>query len=541
MTAQDEIHGAIQMLLDVRRGAIDARTLRESVELICRAVRLPSSLDATLVASLPADIKALIIQQAFRHVQHGTHKTQFDHEFVASLLYEWFEIRLDPSRQPPKSVQLGPLPGRHNDPTIHMLPFGDTSMYLHLDQSQYRAARALVTTIARDAVLTADATSPPCELMEFVPLWLREPNRPASDHYITGEADDFGAYFTAQLETLRTVLGVNVQWPSRELAIIANSDALRFHRDRMVNQYSRLEDIDPYGNNYQLIQQLTLADWDMQAGTFSGTLIEHPDGDRYIFILEPGEVVGLLFSERPRFPGPMMMPYHCALPVLDRHADMTVGAAKGKRVSALVRGAAPARNLESLAIRSHPMDLGAATVEGEDRIYDSGMRVRPAIKEIPGVRPLRWLDGSREGISILECEQDEITQTLINRWPSLREGPTSTYRIEKVGGGFSNLSVIVPLWDTAEVAVVVNWSRWIPGHGLCHPIAIDRTKSGRPWLHLVRMQFGDAVMIPCPMRPLISVTPAEELLHRDSVLDSFRDRPVLQPRMTIALDVILFR
>lgn len=494
------------------------------------------------LGKLPDDIKVSIVQQFFRHVEEGTHTTEFDGRMVPTLLSEWFGIELaeEPGAAAAADSPAGTgLPGRPPHPDVCHVDFGGTDVFFHMSAVGAQAAGELVEAIATDAVLSVAKTSPPCEMAEVVPLWLQDRGRPAADYYLSGRTDHpVAAYFDRVADEVRTELGVEMAERSTEMAIVANGDALRFHRDRLVNQYAHLAGTGADTGSYRLVQQLSLIDWDMQPGTVSGTVLDHPGGDRFILPLSPGEVTGFFFSEPVRLPGPMMMPYHCALPVFDRSAEFTVGPARGKRLSALVRGLAPGAQITRLRERSVELSLDAPAEAGAARTYGSGIEVRAA-DGLPPTHPVPVaVPANDEGLSVVELSAEHNADLLRAVVPGKTAG-ARLYRVEKHGEGFSSLARAIPDIPAAARLFLVSRARNETGSRTVFPLTLDHTVRNRPWLQLLPLQEDAIVTVPAAAFDLVHITPPDELLHRSALLDSFYPATSVGKRVGITLDLVV--
>jgi len=485
----------------------------------------------------------LIIQQFFRHAQQGSHQTTFDHEKVAILLARWFDLQLDTDDSQATEQRTG-MPsaraGRVGHPQIAHVQFGETQIYFSLSAEHHAAARALVHCLAERAVLTTDMTSPPCAMAEFVPLWLKDRSHAVPDYYLDrAETHDIEQYFAANAYALQEHLGVRIAEPSSELGLIANADALRFHRDRLVNQYAYLERASEPRTAFSVAQSLTLIDWDMQANTLSGTLFDHPNGDRYLFCLLPAESVSLFFTEPTRGLGPMMLPYHCALPVIDYAASQSVGMAKGKRLSTVLRGLVRTEQLADLRQRAVSLQINDVEhVDDAVRVYTNGVTISKGPSVLPTYQG-QLVDDRAEALTIVELaarEQHAFLQALLGRVP-----PTARlFHIEKLSAGFSRLATALPEFCESEHAILLNRSRHCPQQKRNYPLTLDFLQCQLPWLQLLPLGPGDAVEIPRAVRSIAKLSPCAELLHRWALKDSFYPRASATARQVIAVDLVLF-
>ncbi|AKH82882.1 hypothetical protein AA958_12280 [Streptomyces sp. CNQ-509] len=496
---------------------------------------------------LSENVKVLILQQFFHHSQAGSHQTDYDREMVVQLLSDWFSIKIDESPFAEENAANSTTrmhPGRSGAEPV-TLTFGDTEICLIMSDEVCSAAHELVRSVTHDAVLTTDATSPPCELAEFVPLWLKDRSREARDLYIdnaagSGPDHPIARYFTS-IETALATAGVRLLEGSTEMAIIANGDGLRYHRDRLVNQYARLENAPETRGTYEVIQYLTLIDWDMQPECMSGTALDHPNGDRYLFALWPGEVVGLFFSEPAQFPGPMMMPYHCALPVFDRSAARTTGTAKGKRFSALVRGIAKTDQVRALREGAQRIAVNEVREEHEGvRRYANGVSVRtPESLPETALVPVAAPDRVSEGLSLVELDA-EANRELASHACVGDTGGVRLFRLEKHGEGFSDLATAMREFVGPDTEIsVINRSHRGGQSETCYPVAFDATQQGLPWIQLCRAQPGTVFTVPPAARDALRMPPTDDILHRPALLDSFHSLSSARPRLALVVDVFV--
>lgn len=482
------------------------------------------------------DAKVTIVQQFFAHPDQSSHRTTFDQAVVSELLRCWFGISLDdysgcPGGRFSQSDSVRPE-------RIQTFSFGPTQFFLYMTARKRRVLDSLVSLLARDAVLTTDSTSPPCAVAEVTPLWLKEQRHAPADYYIDAPpAVDFGSFFTSYAAAVRDAVGVAVQRQSRELALIMNGDGLRYHRDRLVNQYDAVARL-PLADvaSTRLVQDLSLIDWDMQDGTYSGTVFVHPLGDRYIFLLEPGQATSVFFSEHPQLPGPMMLPYHCALPVQDSFADSSVGESKGKRFSCLVRGTADAAEVDRLARVAVPADINTRiSIPGGFR-FPNGMRIEQ--------RAVSDSLSTDSDASEYRTEQGCLVTRMSSRANSRMldelgiRSPIGVYRLTRNGDGFAEISGLLPVAGANHI-VVINRSMNTPQAGVSYPLAVRLAELDAAVLQLVELPHGNALRIPVGNLENLYLTPTSPMLHRSAPLDSFYPTASRTARMTCIVDVIL--
>ncbi|MCH7231777.1 hypothetical protein L0U85_13075 [Glycomyces sp. L485] len=496
---------------------------------------------------LSENAKIMVLQQYFEHVESESHFTTYNEEAVGRLLSGWFGIELRPQRTrtatgDQRIADRPAIPGRAGNTGIYRASFGDTEIYFYMSAEKHEHVEGLIELVTDNLVLTTEATSPPCEVSEFVPLWLSNRDRSREDYYIDDSSSHhLEDYFASQVADVEDALGVRIQHPSKEMAIVANGDGLRFHRDRLVKQYRDLARIPNGERDYRLVQDLTLIDWDMQDGTVSGTAFEHPNGDRYLFPLYPGESVGMFFSEVPRFPGPMMLPYHCALPIMDAAGDKTAGTAKGKRFNTLVRGYAKADEVDALDEQAQVLDLGEP-VEGPDgaRTYGQGFDVfQPGPIPVTEAVAVRVVEGRSASLSLTELDA-AANSDLIHAVTDASPESVSVYRVEKYSAGFSELHVIPGIEDAGEI-VIVNRNEQTSIAAVRYPLAFDFLDRDIPWIQMIAMRTSACTRISSDRIGALRISPPEKVLHKPAVLDSFYPFEYAEPREPNVLDIIVVR
>lgn len=483
-------------------------------------------------------VKITIVHQFFKHPDEGTHRTSFDQEVTSELLESWFSISLNQFAHPPTG-RFGARGGDHQQ-QIQTFTFGSTQCFLYMTQEKRRLLDSLVGLLADDAVLTTDRTSPPGALADLTPLWLKDRTRDPADHYVCDTpVVDFESFFTTYDATTRAALGVTFRESTCELGFVVNGDGLRYHRDRLVNQYESLSSQTSLSSldRTRVVQDLSLVDWEMQDGTFSGTVFVHPSGDRYIFVIEPGDAISLLFAERVQLPGPAMMPYHCALPVQDSYGGITVGEAKGKRLSCLMRAVADAAEVDRLVDVAIPGDIHERKEFGGEYRFSSGMRIEKR----------RAPDSSLvdAGPSVFDAEQGcQVTRLSRRSNAHLLDSldirsATGVYRVLKNGDGFSRLGDVLPMIDELSI-VVINRSLNTPQPETSYPLTVHLSHLGSPVLQLLELRHSQTVLVPAVAQDSLYLSPTAPIFHRSAPLDAFYPTMPLSSRIFAVVDVIVF-
>jgi len=483
------------------------------------------------------DVKVTIIQRFFAHPDEGTHRTAFDHEIVSDLLKSWFNISLDQSGNRPAG-RFG-QESMARQAQVQTFSFGSTQFFLYMTSEKRRVLESLVGLLGHDSVLTTDRTSPPSVLAELTPLWLKDQAREPADYYICETpAVDFDSFFAAYAAAVRSALGVTVQEPSRELGFVVNGDGLRYHRDRVVNQYNMLARADPSTlDSTRVVQDLSAVDWDMQDGTFSGTIFAHPLGDRYIFLLEPGSATSLFFTECVDLPGPMMMPYHCALPVQDSYAGSTTGEATGKRFSCLVRGIADAAEVACLSNAAVHVNINERQkVPGGFR-FPNGIHIEQHCAPDCSLADAETSEFNAEEGCLVTRASERANSRLLEHLGV--ESAIGVYRLTKHGDGFSGMRDVLPMIGAHDI-VLINRSSNTPQPGTSYPLAVRLEELASPILQLLELPHGQVLRVPTTALDTLYLSPTAPIFHRSAPLDSFYPAASRTARMSTIVDVIVF-
>ncbi len=481
-------------------------------------------------------VKVTIVQQFFSHPQAGTHRTSFNEEIVADLLAGWFAISLDPEASRPTGRFSGA--SREANLPVQTFAFGSTQFFAYMTPQKRGVLESLTQLLGDDAVLTTDRTSPPSTLAELTPLWMKEPERSADDHYLSDSpAIDFESFFESYETATESALGVRFREHSREIGFVFNGDGLRYHRDRVVNQYAKLKrETSETVERTRLVQDLSLADWDMQDGTFSGTAFVHPLGDRYLFLLEPGSAISLYFAEHVDMPGPLMMPFHLALPVADSYAGSSVGEAKGKRFSCLMRGLADAVEVDRLVDAAEQVDVHERmSVDGGFR-FPSGMRIESGTP--PSYSLVNAESGcynANEGCLVTRLSSDANAPILDHLGIGAVAG---MFRVVKNGDGFSAVHDLVPEIGEFDL-VILNRSVDTPQAGTSYPLTLHLPGFVSPVLQMIEFRHEQVLTVPGALLKALYLSPTAPVFHRSELLDAFYPTAVRTPKMTTVLDLAI--
>ncbi|MEU1204647.1 hypothetical protein [Nocardia sp. NPDC005825] len=483
------------------------------------------------------DVKLTIINQFFTHPDQGTHRTLFHQPVIAEMLGTWFGIELNRTVQTTRRSFA--QSGKPRCVQVQTFTFGSTQFFVYMTEEKRRVLSLLENLLADQAVLTTDRTSPPSTLAELTPLWLKAPGKDVGSYYVADPPSmDFDKFFESYATAVCTALGVSLRRISRELGFVLNGDGLRYHRDRLVNQYSYLAGTSAdIRERTRVVQDLSVVDWDMQDGTISGTIFAHPLGDRYMFVVEPGEATSLFFSEEVQLPGPSMMPFHCALPVQDAFAASTAGEATGKRFSCLVRGIADAGEVDKLIETSVPADINVRTPSGGGCRFSNGMHIAGTAgspdSSLHGIQSSTFND--KQGCFVTMASAHANSALLEHLKLSSAAG---IFRVTKQGEGFSALRDVLPaIGDLGLFAI--NRSINTPRSRVSHPIAVHLASVASSVLQLIELHHDEVLHIPASAIDSLYLSPTSAIFHRSAPLDAFHPEAARSSRISTVLDFII--
>jgi hypothetical protein len=465
-----------------------------------------------------------------------------------------------------------PLPGRVNHDDIGWIQFGSTDVFFYMTPEKDALSRKIVEEINQEKItLTIDINDYDCLTTEISAIASKYPNPLDYKEENPIFADPIGqatleSYAESLKRLLASQLGLNIEAVSREINFIVSQDAHKFHQDQSGNQFDFLRKREQSLPPCNIIQDLTLIDWDMSMDTFSATIVQDSlSTDRFLLTLFPKEAVGMLFTQspiyltreaHPSYLVPTIFPYHAVLSPIDKKGESTTGSSKGKRLSTVLRGVVLQSEIAQLKQKSLPLPINRSIPfedeKGRGSIYQNGIVTRELTRDIQDLlrewnfeEGLVYKHSDRENVEILEianpnslilsqllAEQFGISPQTISR--------TTFLRLIKKDGGFSAFNQMgLEAMSNSEV-IILNSSQMPLGYDY-FSLAEDCTQQMLPWIQLYHFPPQRAFRIPNSVFPKLSLTPVEEILFRKAEIDSMKtDGITAKKKIVTKIDMIIF-
>lgn len=366
-------------------------------------------------------------------------------------------------------------------------------------------------------------------------------------------------YADKVMQFVKNEMNIKIEAHSRELNLIVSQDAHKFHQDQFKKQYDYL-----YANHHELpkcciIHDLTLIDWNMSKGTISGTIFQDEGGDRLLIALFPDHTVSIITAEQPAypadnsppvFPGPTTLPYHAVLSPVDFEGSLSSGSSKGQRISTVIRGIVREDAFKDIRHRATSITPYRSSRELDENNlttlkYENGITLKQFM-DIPKVN-LAWnlKTQDQENTEILKTDPKENREIIAEIQSMFNLSNISLNDIEvrhliKKDGGFSRIDKMdLNIPDSYDI-VLIN-SSTLPKQYRYYNIAEDLTKLDFPWIHLYEFHPNMAMHMNQEMFKNLSLTPLEELIYRDEVIDNKQiDGLIMQIKPVTRIDVFAF-
>lgn len=439
------------------------------------------------------------------------------------------------------------LPGRLGNEETQWVQLGNADLFFYMTPEKNDLIQKIVQDVNLEKLgLTVDINDYDCFTTEISATASKYPDPIKSQNgsaiYADPQGNDVLNSFAHDLNKLiSSQLGLNMEGVSREINLVVNQDAHKFHQDQSTKQFDFLKLRDPLSPPCTIIQDLTLVDWDMSADTLSATILQDSHSEeRFLLALFPKESVGMIFAQSPKYltreahPSylvPTIFPYHAVLSPIDRKGGKTAGSSKGKRLSTVVRGVVPECELDALKANSKQISLNRPTFYNDEWIYPDGMIARGISIDI---RPLLDLfdqglifkHPDRENIEIYELNIDSynpVIQQLALQFAvdSKSIKNVRLIRLLKRDSGFSALNKMnLPIQAGSEI-IILNSSNIPDGYDY-YNLARDFTVEGLPWIQLYYLPDNRGFKISAEQIQKLSLTPIEEVLFRKAKEDSMK-------------------
>ncbi len=451
------------------------------------------------------------------------------------------------------STLLAQLPGRLGQNKISHAKFGDCEIFFYMDQEKSTLANNLIENVNEEMMITLGTAALPCPTKEILVQAIKYPDRDPQGTKILAE------YAKNVHSIAEHRLGIQMTGLTWYMNLNLNWEALKIHHDRFSQQYHFMEENGLPPENYTLVQDLTLIDWQMSEGTVAGTMIQDGKfGDRYILCLFPNEVVGTFYTEPAyqltlktpdRYPGHISMPPHSTIAPMDMCSNDSCGSSKGKRMSTAVRGVVPTEQINDLKNQSESIPVNRRHPKlfqyGAGAEYANGIVIQPLSDKFLTVNTLdaRML-GEKDNITYSQLSLAS-NAFIIEHLGSVFDIPIQkaniqALRLTKKDNGFSDLRIKKTQKNSKMRVILINSSKVPHGYRFFN-LAENSTKKGFPWIQLYELNPGYAMEIPYKELKNISLAPCEELLYRNERYDALNDtKSELLPKIATHMDVFVF-
>lgn len=459
------------------------------------------------------------------------------------------------------------IPGRVEYEGVAVAEFGKTKLFFYMTPEKHRAAKEFIHDVSETLLHTTVAGELDFPVIEVTPVAtkFRDPIRYDQNNKPVYVDDKGMAIYEAHAKKVHEIaekaLGVKIHGRSQEMSLIINFDANKFHQDQFVPQYEFLKKHPLPIPQYILFQDLTLIDWEMAKGTFSATVLQDEESDdRFAIALFPSEVACAVYTQPaiyagpntpPEYPGAKTLPPHSPVAPIDRNGDTTSGSAKGKRISVAVRGLVLKEEMDALQSRSKALPINryvaSKSPEGKNvRQYPNGIvlkefpKSKPLNIDIAKIFPLDDIENMEVFTTRPEANKEAIAavqQTFGLKAP-LKE--VRVVHLIKKDGGFSKLNLEALRIPKGSKVVLVNSAKIPKGYDN-FPIAEDFTSQGIPWIQFYHFPKEMAMMVPERKLKNLSLSPAEEIIFRNSLNDIACTNPnLMNEKIVNQIDLFIF-
>lgn len=459
-----------------------------------------------------------------------------------------------------------PIPGRLGS-ELSCAEFGNTRLFFYMTPEKHKLGKDFIPIVRDEMLHTIVKAELDFPIVEVTPVCTEKTDPIGYD--TTGApiyVDQRGTLLFNQhaqqvKEIAEKALDIHINGLSKQMSLILNFDANKFHQDQFVTQYEFLNKHPLPIPRYILIQDLTLIDWEMAKGTFSATMVQDPESsDRFIFPLFPKEVTCTFYTEpaiylgpdkAPEYPGARTLPPHSPIACIDGLGNYTSGSSKGKRVSVAVRGVVKQEEIDNLQKRSKKLPINRyslSTTAGNTIVhkYPNGITLRE-IRDNKSLRInanhiFRYPD--QENVEIYETQSKDNKDAIVTLQKTF--GFTSPVEAVKVrhlvkkDGGFSKFSSLNLPIEKGDRVVLVNRSL-VPDGYEHYNIAQDFTTKGQPWIQLYDFPLTMAMCLTPENLQDLSLTPVEEIIFRNARQDiECTDPNNLHDKIVTQVDVFIF-
>lgn len=427
-------------------------------------------------------------------------------------------------------ITLEELPGRlFQKEDCYVVQIGNCDLYFYMTPEKHALSHQMAKDMEGLTYITGLGGDSPC-VYELVTLTSKDPDQDILGTQIINE------YGNRTKKIAEEFFGIEISGCNYDVNPNLNWECIEFHQDRLIPQYEYLRKLPLPVKPYTLVQDLTLIDWQMSPKTISGTIVQDGDtGDRYLICLFPQEAVGTFYTEpavylgpfqQPTYPGHVTLPFHTALTPVDFDGSYTAGAAKGKRISTVVRGVTPKEQMEKARTKAKELRLNKYHESSKQDLvtwtYDNGIIVKEHHFPPPN-SSLAQSSKEMENTEIKELSPDSNREYIkkIARLFNIDEASCKKAiikRLIKKDGGFSKLSAMDLKIAPKSTVILVNNSD-IPEGFRFFNISQDFIPEGLPWIQHYQLEPNMAALIPYDVLQKLSLTPTEDIFYANEKLD----------------------
>ena len=461
------------------------------------------------------------------------------------------------------ATEVSPLPGRIGNDSIYYTCFGKTYLFFYMTPNKDMLARQLVCDVNEKSLMSFGYAAQPCPTSGILTLNGKYPNPIGVDSignslYVDPEGHNMVSTYTdSVVSILKNKLGINVERSSCSINLNLNFDALKIHRESFSDHYEYLSKLPLSTHPLYLFQDLTLIDWQMAKGTCAATLVQDGEnGDRFLMVYFPGEVVGTVFTEPYVSLGsdkPILLsdrnifPYNSAVAPFDFYGSTTVGSWKGKIISTSTRGIVLEQEIEQAVEKATflPINRPLITV-GSNQLktyeYQDKIKVQDLLEEIPKENVFfHQKQEDHENLTILESSPLDYAGTINHLRKSLGfvEPVLRVLHLIKRDGGFSQFNKLNLNIAANSKVIILNRSK-LPENYKYYTVSKDWTNQGLPWVQLFNFTPKQVMIVSGETFLELSMSPLEELFYRNAQLDDVNpEASVLMKKLVSELEIYI--
>lgn len=454
-------------------------------------------------------------------------------------------------------------PGRLGTKNVYRITLGSSDVYFYMTPEKDKLMREFLKNVNEDLLMTVVSSELEFPVLEVTPTATVYLEPDESNPQFDQKGLKILKNLTQHTQKIaESALGIKMKGEiSSNMSLVYSQDNMKYHQDQCPAQYKSIQKTGLPLPKYFIAQDLSLIDWEMSKGTFSGTLIQpQNDQDRFILTLFPEEVVGTFYVEQaryidsntyPEYPGADTLPPHTPFAPVDFSSNLTPGSTKGTRISTVVRSLLEEEDVNQLKKNSEPLPLDVAIVTKDSqnckiRSYGEGITFRELPFQLDPFdikSNLKYPDQEDVEICMTPSkDHDKTIKQLMDLLEIKAEAEKVTVRhLIKRGCGFSELGKLDLGASKDSQIVFVNRSIF-PNEGFhfCNMANLSKGKN-LPWIHLYHFPPSTILSVPYKALSDLALTPMEEIFFRDANWDiKTKDLSVLSKKLVTRIDAYIF-